>query len=136
MDAAMIQATARRARAAIAARNEVAQWTVTRGGSGEGSTDPTTGDWTPPTSTTFTVDGFYRATNRPTAKARMDAVLTVDGPVLCVAACEPLLVVDDTIALLSGGDLAHVGRSWRVVGPPKSSSYAIHREYPIEEVAS
>lgn len=136
MDPTMIEAAARRAREATAARNSVACWTVTRGGTGHGTIDPSTGDWTPPTSTTFNVNGFYRATNRPATKPRLDAVWTVDSPVLCVAAGEPLLVKDDTLVLKSGGDPAHAHRSWRVTGPPVSSSHAIHREYPIEEVGS
>lgn len=135
MDPARIARAADRARAATAARNQGSVWLVSRPG-GEGTTDPVTGDWTPPTPETFTVDAHFKSTSRPSVKVRSDTALVVEGPRLCVASGERLLQVDDTVSQHRCGEPALDGRAWRVMGPSNTSSYGIHTEYPIEEVTS
>ena len=128
-----IARTAGRARRATEVRNSLSVWVVTRSGDGEGTVDPNTGDWTPPTNTTFDVPAHFKPEGRPAVKARPDVVLTVQGPRLCVAASEQPLRINDTVTLKCGGDTSHMGRFWRVIDEP-GSSYSIHREYAIEEV--
>lgn len=135
MDVAYIRAARDRALAAIEVRNSLSTWSVSRIGSGAGTVDPVTGDWVPPTETTFEVNGHFRVSSRPKIRSRMDAQLTVEEPTLCVAASDTPLEINDIVELEDGCDESLFGRAWRVVGRP-ASSFAIHREYPLEEVTA
>lgn len=135
MDVAHIRAARDRALAAVEVRNSLSAWSVTRGGSGPGTVDPVTGDWSPPGGSTFEVNGHFRVGVRPKIRSRMDTQLTVEEPTLCVAASEDPLEINDIVELVEGGDESLLGRVWRVVGRP-ASSFSIHREYPLEEVTA
>lgn len=133
MDPSSIARTADRARRATAARNSTNRWLVTRPVEGEGTTDPVSGDWSPPAPITFEVHAHFRLESRPYVRSRRDTPLTIEGPRLCVDACERPLREGDVVSQVCGGDPSLDGRTWRVIGEP-GSSYRIHREYPLEEV--
>lgn len=127
-----LRRTRDRARRSLEARNSLSTWKVSRT-TGEGATDPDTGDWVPATVVVWTGGGHFRSAGRPFVRVRSDVGLVVDEPSLCVDAEAPRFRKGDTVEALQVDDESLLGRVWRIAGEP-GSSYAVDREYPLEEV--
>lgn len=124
-------ATRERARAALAERNALSEWKVTR--PGPGATDPDTGDWEPGTEVVWTGNAHYFDRTHPHVRSRADTALTIEEPTLCVAVDTPPLRIGDTVEAVQVDDPGLMDRSWRITGLP-GSSYAVHRHYALIEV--
>lgn len=128
-----IRRTRDRARAAIAERNSLSTWKVTR--PGVGVEDPETGDWTPTVEVVWTGPGHFSDKSRPYVRSRADAALTIEEPTLCVGVDVPPLQIGDTVEAVEVDDPGLLDRSWTITGAP-GSSYAIDRHYPLQEITA
>lgn len=125
--------TRARARLAVAQRNALSQWTVTR--AGEGEIDDETGDYTPNTETVWTGDGHFYDKTRPHVRSRNDTALTIEEPTLCVGVDAEEFEIGDTVSAVSVDDPTLMSRAWMITGKP-GSSYAFHRHYPLQEITA
>ena len=128
-----IRRTAERARRANQQRNALSTWTVSRPNAG--STDPSTGEWSPDTAEVWTGPAFFSAAGRPSVRNRTDVALTVAGPTLRVDVDTPEFAIGDVVEAVTVDDSTLLGRSWRVTAAP-ADSYGVARDYPLEEVTS
>lgn len=127
-----LRRTRDRARRSLDGRNSLSTWQVSRT-TGEGVTDPETGDWDPGTVVVWTGAAHFSTSGRPFVRTRDDVGLVVEGPTWCVTADAPRFMQGDTVQAVAVDDQSLLGRVWRIAGEP-GSSYAVDRHYPLEEV--
>lgn len=129
-----LQAARERARRAIARRNEASgTWSVSR--PGPGSTNPTTGDWSPTFTTIATALPAHmhaETRGRPTVTDRDDTALLIEAPTLCVAGDAVALAIGDVVEPVEVTDPTLAGRSFTVTGIPVSG-HGVKRHYPLIE---
>lgn len=127
-----IRRTRDRRNAAVDGRNALSTWAVKRP-TGE-VTDPITGDVTTTFTDVWSGNAHFSSDTKAFTRSRVDTLLTIEGPSLCVAHDVVGFELGDRVECTASDDATLPGRVWTVTGKP-GSSYGRDRHYSLEEVS-